>query len=161
MGSGKSSVGKAVASSIGIPFLDLDDLISERAGKSIPEIFREDGEPAFRILEAGMLKEMMEMPGSAVIATGGGALLQPDAMKTVEATQSIVVLLDTRLDHIVKRVGRHSGRPLLDGEAKQKAEQLYMERMPAYLARADLVVGNNKPETVAGTAGKIVEALGF
>ena len=161
MGSGKSSVGKAVASNIGIPFVDLDEVIAARAGKSIPDIFREDGEPAFRILEAGILGEMMEMPGSAVIATGGGALLQPDAMKTVEAAQAVVILLDARLDQICKRVGRHSGRPLLDGEAKQKAEQLYRERMPAYLCRADLVVSNNKPETIAGAAGKIVEALGF
>ena len=67
MGSGKSSVGKAVASNIGIPFVDLDEVIAARAGKSIPDIFREDGEPAFRILEAGILGEMMEMPGSAVI----------------------------------------------------------------------------------------------
>ena len=161
MGSGKSSVGKAVASGIGLPFIDMDVLISERAGKSIPAMFTEDGEPAFRILEAGILKELLELPGSAIIATGGGALLGPDAMKIVEATPSIVILLDTGLDQILKRVGRNSGRPLLDGDDKRKAEQLYRERLPAYVDRADLVVGNNKHETIAGVAGKIVEALGF
>ncbi len=161
MGSGKTTVGRAVAERIGLPFIDLDSRIHARAGKTIPEIFADDGEAAFRLLEAGVLRETLLEPGSAVVATGGGALLQPDAMKTVEESPALVILLDAALGKILARVGADSGRPLLDGDARARAEQLYRQRMPEYRARADLVVGNNGPKNTARVAGEIVKALGF
>ncbi|MBP7401673.1 MAG: hypothetical protein KBA30_03590 [Clostridia bacterium] len=161
MGSGKSTVGRLVAERIGIPFLDLDDRICAAAGRSIPAIFAQDGEAVFRQLEAGILDETLREPGSAVVATGGGALLQPDAMRIVDASPALVVLLDTLLERILTRVGRHSGRPLMDGDALEKAERLYRDRMPEYRACADLVMENNGPENAARVAARTAEALGF
>ncbi|MEJ5200370.1 MAG: shikimate kinase, partial [Anaerolineae bacterium] len=74
MGTGKTSIGREVAARLGRPFVDLDDLIVARAGKSIPAIFAEDGEAAFRALEAALCREMAE-PSGIVLAVGGGAVV--------------------------------------------------------------------------------------
>ena len=79
MGSGKTTVGKVLADFLGCPFMDLDDLVVKKAGKSIPDIFAQDGEPAFRQLEAQVLRKTVEKyaESTAVLALGGGAILAP------------------------------------------------------------------------------------
>ena len=79
MGSGKTTVGKVLADFLGCPFMDLDDLIVKKAGKSIPEIFAEDGEAAFRQLEARLLRQTVEKytENTVVLALGGGAVTAP------------------------------------------------------------------------------------
>lgn len=160
MGSGKSTVGRHAAARMGIPFVDLDDRIRLATGRSIPDLFSEEGEPAFRRTEARVLASALNEPGSAVVATGGGALLQDTSMQIVEAAPALVVLLDTRLESILRRVGQHTGRPLLDGDARDQADLLYSQRMPAYLARADLVIDNTGPGDAARAAQELVAALG-
>ena len=111
MGTGKTAVGREVAARLGRPFVDLDDLIVQRAGKSIPEIFAQDGEPAFRALEAAVCGEMAA-PAGLVIATGGGAVVNP-ANREALAAGGTVICLETDLETILQRVGRGDDRPML------------------------------------------------
>ena len=89
MGSGKTTVGKVLADFLGCPFMDLDDLIVKKAGKSIPEIFAQDGEPAFRQLEARLLRQTVEKytENTVVLALGGGAVTTP-ATCTVDGVRT-------------------------------------------------------------------------
>ena len=91
MGTGKTAVGREVAARTGHPFVDLDDLIVRRAGKSIPEIFAQDGEPAFRALEAAVCGEMAA-PAGLVIATGGGAVVDPANREALAAGGTVICL---------------------------------------------------------------------
>ena len=111
MGTGKTAVGREVAARLGRPFVDLDDLIVQRAGKSIPEIFAQDGEPAFRALEAAVCGEMAA-PAGLVIATGGGAVVNP-ANREALAAGGTVICLEADLETILQRVGRGDDRPML------------------------------------------------
>jgi shikimate kinase/3-dehydroquinate synthase len=113
MGTGKSSVGREVATQLGRPFIDLDDLIAARAGKSIPEIFAQDGEPAFREMEALACREVQE-PAGQVIAAGGGAVLNP-ANREALAAGGTVICLEAEPGVIARRLAGGDGRPLLDG----------------------------------------------
>jgi shikimate kinase/3-dehydroquinate synthase len=112
MGTGKSTVGKEVAAQLGRPFLDLDELIADRAGKSIADIFAQDGEPAFRSLEAQVCKEVRE-PGGQVIAAGGGAVLKP-ANREALAAGGTVICLQATPEVIARRLAGGNGRPLLN-----------------------------------------------
>ena len=104
MGTGKTAVGREVAARLGRPFVDLDDLIVQRAGKAIPEIFAQDGESAFRALEAATCGEMAA-PAGLVIATGGGAVVNP-ANREALAAGGTVICLEADLETILQRVGR-------------------------------------------------------
>ncbi len=91
MGTGKTSVGREVAVRTGRPFLDLDDLIAQRAGRSIPDIFARDGEPAFRALESHLCQELRQ-PKGWVVATGGGAALNPTNREALAAGGTVICL---------------------------------------------------------------------
>jgi shikimate kinase len=109
-GAGKTTVGQAVAALLGVPFADTDAIIEERAGKPIPEIFFDDGEDAFRLLERTAIADALR-DFDGVLALGGGAILH-------EGTRALlaghpVVYLTVELSDAVKRVGLGAGRPLL------------------------------------------------
>ena len=115
MGSGKTTVGKVLADFLGCPFLDLDDLVVKKAGKSIPDIFAQDGEPAFRELEAKLLRQTVEKYGesAAVLALGGGAILAP-ASAALLRDKTVCIYLRATLDTLLARLeGETAGRPLL------------------------------------------------
>ncbi|HBK86312.1 MAG TPA: hypothetical protein DDZ53_09810, partial [Firmicutes bacterium] len=97
MGSGKSYIGRQVSMTLGgdLPFVDLDAVVAQRAGKSISQIFAAEGEAAFRALERQCLLEQLHASGSTIIATGGGALVQPGAAEVVHAGGALVIYLDT------------------------------------------------------------------
>ena len=113
MGTGKTASAAKWRRVPGRPFVDLDDLIVQRAGKSIPEIFAQDGEPAFRALEAAICGEMAA-PAGLVIATGGGAVVNP-ANREALAAGGTVICLEADLETILQRVGRGDDRPMLAG----------------------------------------------
>jgi len=113
MGTGKSSVGREVADRLGRPFLDLDDWIVARAGKPISEIFAQDGEPAFRAMEAEACQELREATGQ-VIAAGGGAVLNA-ANREALAAGGTVICLEADTGVIARRLAGGDGRPLLSG----------------------------------------------
>ena len=133
MGTGKSSIGREVAARAGRPFVDLDDLIVERAGKPIPDIFAQDGEPAFRALEAAVCAEMAA-PAGRVIATGGGAVVDP-ANREALAAGGTLICLDADPAAILARVGHEQDRPMLAGEDRRsRITALLIQRAGAYAA---------------------------
>ncbi len=133
-GSGKSRVGQALAAWMGRPFVDCDAEIVRRTGKTIPEIFAQDGEAAFRALEARVVAEVCREKGQ-VVATGGGAVLREDNVRAMR--QNGVVL---RLERDLDALGTE-GRPL--STSREALEAMARERGPKYRAAADAAIGNN------------------
>jgi shikimate kinase/3-dehydroquinate synthase len=161
MGTGKTAVGREVAARTGRPFVDLDDLIEQRAGKSIPEIFAQDGEPAFRALEAAICGEMAA-PAGLVIATGGGAVVNP-ANREALAAGGTVICLEADLETILQRVGRGDDRPMLASPDRvARIRELLAARAEAYAAlphhldRAHLTISATA-ERVLGIAAALPE----
>jgi shikimate kinase len=129
MGTGKSSVGRLVAERLSLNFIDADTVIEERAGKTIAEIFADDGEPAFRALESEVCQELAHQP-DLVIALGGGALINTETRAVFEST-SLLVCLQASLDEIIRRVGNDPSRPLFSVD-REKTQQLLESRADMY-----------------------------
>ena len=152
-GSGKSPVGAELAGRLGVPFVDLDVEIARREGRSITEIFEADGEAGFRALEA---KELLDASthDPAVIACGGGVVLEPANRITLRNTGTCV-FLDVPLDVLASRVQPDADRPLI--RAAGDLERILAEREPLYREFAAHVVdGGGDPGEVADA---IVEEL--
>ena len=132
-GCGKTTVGRELARLSGKPFVDLDEEIVSRAGKSIPDIFREEGEAAFRELEAQVLTDVCARSGQ-VIATGGGAVLRAENRAAMRRT-GWVYFLCRNLEELPT-----DGRPL---SQKGSLEEMYRVRKPLYSAAADTVIDNS------------------
>jgi len=131
MGTGKSAVGRGVARQLGRPFVDMDELIAQRAGMCIPKIFEQDGEGAFRQAERALCEELSAREG-LVIATGGGALVDPQN-RAVMARNGCLVCLDCTEDQLLQRLGGDTGRPMLWGEnPTQRLRELLAARRSAY-----------------------------
>ncbi len=138
MGCGKSTVGRLVAKDLGFQFVDTDALIEERAGLPITDIFATEGEAAFRHLEREVLAEL-EHRTQHVIATGGGAILNPDNLAGLKR-HALVVCLWAGAESIHERTKHQSHRPLLQGEDPLVTiRQLLAEREPVY-KQADVIV---------------------
>jgi shikimate kinase len=140
MGSGKSILGKLLASRLSLHLIDLDDLIVERAGKSIPDIFQDEGELAFRALESEMLVQALQSAHDMVVATGGGAILSPEN-RVLMQTHGKVVWLDAPAEVLANRITGDANRPLLnDVDPLEKMKVLTQQRNPLYAELADLRV---------------------
>lgn len=113
MGTGKTEVGRRLARATSRAFVDTDNLVEVAAGRSIPEIFATEGEAAFRAREREAVRQAMAVP-DAVVATGGGALLDPESRRALLAAGPVVCLTATP-EEILRRVGEASDRPLLAG----------------------------------------------
>ncbi|RJQ54409.1 MAG: shikimate kinase [Actinobacteria bacterium] len=158
MGSGKSTAGKILADLLEYDFIDTDRVIEERAGRSIPQIFEEQGEERFRQLESLVLESVCA--GSRrVISTGGGAVLRQRNFQCLKQSGR-VVYLHLSEDELLKRTARLSGRPLLAGaDRKERVRELLAERSGLYEKAADLTIEADRlePKQVAET---IAERLG-
>ncbi len=131
MGVGKTAVGREAAAQLGRPFVDMDDLISEEANLSIPEIFEQHGEAYFRALEKKTLRRLAAERGM-VIATGGGALVDAANRELVTRT-SLVVCLSATVSTIEARIGEDINRPLLASpDRQQRIVDLLSQRAAAY-----------------------------
>ncbi len=135
MASGKSRIGFLTAASLGWKFFDLDKVIEEKTGKTIPQIFAESGEEAFRRMEVEILEEISHQ-GPLVASLGGGTLLNPSAIEIIRRT-GVLIGLSASPEVILERVNRKKdSRPLLanlDDESKmQKIKQLLVDRKPLY-----------------------------
>jgi shikimate kinase len=137
MGVGKSTGGRLLARRLGRCFVETDDMIIARDGRAIPEIFRQDGEEAFRRLE-GEAVEALALKSGEVIATGGGLPCREGRMDALRALGTVVWLRGT-LPELVARAGRTGGRPMLAGRSPEELEALYRAREPFY-AQAHLTV---------------------
>ncbi|MCD6520435.1 MAG: 3-dehydroquinate synthase [Anaerolineae bacterium] len=131
MGTGKSTIGRLVAAKLGRPFIDMDEVIVERAGMSIPEIFRRYGEAEFRRRERALCAELSQQHG-LVIATGGGALVDPENRATM-AQSGCLVCLDCAEEELLRRLHDDQGRPMLWGnDPAQRLRELLQARRSAY-----------------------------
>jgi len=158
MGSGKSSVGEKLAHRLGYEFVDTDVLVEERAGKSVKEIFGQDGEEAFRRLESEIIAEVSKREG-LVISCGGGAILNRKNMELLKQKAKIVYLRgDPAL--LYERVKSSGERPLLEvEEPRQEFERLFGQRKERYEESADIVVEVGEREQ-AEIVEEIVHLLG-
>lgn len=140
MGCGKTTVGLELSKILGIRFVDTDELIEKEEGRSISQIFAENGEAHFRDLEFEMCKKVAKME-NVVISTGGGAMT---FSRNVEAIKqgSTVLFIDVPFDVICKRIKDTSTRPLFQN--RENAKKLYDERKEKYARAADIVVDGNK-----------------
>jgi shikimate kinase/3-dehydroquinate synthase len=135
MGAGKSAVGRRVATRLGRPFVDLDEAIAAADGRAIPAIFDEDGEAAFRRLEAAELRRTLDLRPEAVVALGGGALLDP-RLRAETLERAVVVNLNASTDTLVRRLSSEAaGRPMLAGEElPARLAELRVVRRQTYAA---------------------------
>jgi len=158
MGTGKTAVGKALAEKLGRSFVELDSLIEQKAGKSIPDIFQQDGETAFRELEIEVTKEVSK-DKNLVIACGGGIVLNKINIDRLRQ-QSRVVYLTASPGVILKRVANEEGqRPLLEVDNPTLAiREMLSFRKPFYERAADIKINTSKLD-IDSVAEQIIEKL--
>jgi shikimate kinase len=150
MGAGKSSIGRRLATRLGVPFVDADTEIESAAGMTIPEIFAKHGEPYFRAGEARVIARILDH-GPQVLATGGGAVMDPHTRALIR-DKGVSVWLKADLDVLLKRTKRRGDRPLAE-----KIKELLPQREPFY-AEADIVV-QSRDEPHDTIVDEIVAAL--
>jgi len=156
MGVGKSSIGRRLAQLLGLGFADADDAIIEAAQMPIADMFDQFGEAHFRDGERRVIARLLER-GGQVIATGGGAFIQPDTRALI-LEKGIAIWLDCEVATLVERVGRNDKRPLLRGENPGEiVARIHAERAPVYALAPIRVLSDHGPH--AATLGRIVEAL--
>ena len=152
MGCGKSSVGRELSRLLCCPFMDLDSVIEEREGRSIPEIFATEGEAAFRRMEAEALKECIYGPSSdkLLLALGGGTVMTEECAKIVHEKTVCIYLrasVETLMDHLA---GEVDNRPMLAGNLRTRIEELMSIRSATYEKTAHIMID---------TDGKTIEEI--
>lgn len=131
MGSGKTTIGKRLAVDLSLTFKDTDEMIEKQSGRSISDIFIEDGEDEFRALEKIILRTGL-LEDNTVLSLGGGACLSIDAQSALRASGAFIVYLKISLSQVSSRVGFNQGRPLLMGNPRAQWQALMNERAPIY-----------------------------
>jgi shikimate kinase len=150
MGAGKTTVGTTLAGQLGWRYLDSDREVQEATGRTVPQLFAERGEAAFRAAEAAALQLALTGPQPTVVSVAGGAVLDPDN-RTLIGRSGLVVWLRARPETLAARVGDGAGRPLLGDDPASALVELDRVRRPIYAELADLVVDVDDltPEEVA------------
>ena len=151
MGSGKTTIGRAVARRTNRPFVDSDEQVESRTGRTVREIFEQDGEQAFRALESEALADALACEEPSVIAAAGGVVLRADNRELLKGAGR-VVWLRARPGTLVHRVKRGDHRPLLAEDPAAVLHRLADERRPLYEEVADVVIDvdrRDKRELVA------------
>jgi shikimate kinase len=157
MGAGKSAIGRRLAPRLGLPFIDADVEIERAAGCTIDAFFAAHGEPAFRDGERRVIARLLG-EGPMVLATGGGAFMDPETRANIART-GLSIWLKADVETLLSRVKRRSHRPLLkQGDPRAVLERLIAERYPVY-AEADITVeSTDAPVTVM--VDKVLSAIG-
>ena len=137
MGAGKTTVGRLVADALGVGFADTDELVEQRTGRTVAELFVDEGEAYFRQLERDAVADALETH-TGVLALGGGAVLDPRTRAQLQGHR--VVFLRVGLADAAQRVGLGVSRPLLLGNVRGRIKQLLDERTPVYESVAGHVV---------------------
>ncbi len=157
MGAGKSTVGRQLANTLNLEFVDSDREIEERTGVTVAVIFEVEGEEGFRKRERAMIEQLTERDG-IVLATGGGVVLD-EANRSSLRTRGFAIYLDAPIDLLVERTARDRQRPLLQtDDPKAKLVALVTEREPLYRQVADMVVKTDR-RTARHVVKQIVRRL--
>jgi shikimate kinase len=138
MGSGKTTVGSQLAASFSLQFRDTDQMIVEQSGREISDIFIEDGEDEFRVLEKIILRTAL-LEDETLLSLGGGACLSFDAQSALRASGAFIAYLKISLSQVSSRVGFNQGRPLLMGNPRAQWQNLMNERAPIYESLASYI----------------------
>jgi len=155
MGAGKSAVGRELERRTGLPRYDSDEIIRQRFGLSIPDIFAQNGEQAFRDAETAVLKAIR---GEAIVVTGGGTILRLENVQLLRGMGRIV-WLDGDEDVLWRRVSKQSNRPLLQTpDPKARFSELLRERLPLYQSAADFHI-NTTSNSIAQATDEIISLL--
>ncbi len=155
MGCGKSSVGRELSRLLCCPFMDLDSVIEETSGRSIPEIFATDGEDAFRRIEAEALKDSIPEHANTssttlVLALGGGTVMTPECAELVHE-KTVCIYLRASIDTLVRNLSDEAeGRPMLSGGLRPRIDELMSLRSSTYEKTAHIIID---------TDGKSIEAV--
>ena len=149
-GAGKSSIGKSLAKELNLNFIDSDSEIEKISHKKISEIFIEDGEPAFRLLEVDVVRKVLA-DFDGVISLGGGAPINPEIQEVLQDANYPVVFIDVSIAQAATRIGFNKDRPLLLVNPRQQWISLMNDRRPIYekLASQTISSDNQKPHEVA------------
>jgi 3-dehydroquinate synthase len=148
MGSGKTTIGKALARRLSLRFVDADHEIEARTGASIPLIFEIEGEASFRQREADVIRDLSAQQG-IVLATGGGAVLNEQSRRLLRERGTVVYLKAT-VASILQRTSHDRNRPLLQtADPKAKIEALSRERAPLYEEVAHITVETGRPNVTS------------
>ena len=139
MGAGKTSVGRALGQRLGWPYLDSDEEVRRRTGRTVPQLFAEQGEAAFRAEESAALADACSSTHPIVVSVAGGAVLDEGNRRLIGAA-GLVVWLRASLATLTQRVGDGRTRPLLGDDPGAALARLYPERARLYEALADLVI---------------------
>ncbi len=144
MGSGKSTIGKLLASRLSLQLVDLDDFIVEKAGKEIPQIFADEGEQIFRDMESELLEQVVKSGIHQVIATGGGVVLSAKNRELIQE-EAAVIWLDAPVEVLAGRIAGDANRPLLENvHPLDKMKALAEERNDLYAEVSHLRVDTGK-----------------
>lgn len=144
MGTGKTTIGRAVAQRLQFQLLDSDHEIERQRGKTIPEIFAQEGEPAFRAMERGFIEQGHPAKG-CVVACGGGLVVQPGLLELLRA-RGVVICLHASLETILKRTAVNKSRPLLDvADPMERIRTLYAAREPIYKRAGTVILTDSRP----------------
>ncbi len=151
MGSGKTTVGRLAAAALQRPFLDSDEMIEAREGRTVRDIWLEQGEPVYRDLETAVLREALASEEPAVVAAAGGVVLREANRRLLESARVCTVRLQADPDVLIERVGRQGHRPLLDDDPLGTLHRLAEEREPLYreVADATVDVGDRSADEIA------------
>ena len=147
MGSGKTTIGQLLAAELKVAFRDTDHVIEEKSGRSVADIFLEDGEDEFRAFEKKVLRDEL-LSDDTVLALGGGAPISMDAQSALRAIASPVIYLDISLATVAPRIGFNRDRPLLLHNPRGQWQTLMEARRPIYESIADTIIDvNDKSES--------------
>jgi len=142
MGSGKSTIGKAVANALDLPFRDTDSIIEELEQLPVSQIFIDKGEEYFRAIEKKVLRDELLSDGS-ILALGGGAPVSVDAQSALKVSSAPVIYLDISLASVAPRIGFNRDRPLLLHNPRGQWQTLMEVRRPIYESIANIIIDVN------------------
>jgi shikimate kinase len=163
MGTGKSSVGRHIAATLQRTFVDTDKRVEAVAGKSVREIFEQDGEMQFRSLEAAVVEEVLDAVEPTVIAAAGGVVTQERNRATVlrhrDAGRCVVVWLRADINELLTRVRKGAHRPLLDQDPSGTLTAMASERAP-YYEQVSSVVVDTDGKSISDVASDVLKHIG-
>lgn len=156
MGAGKTTIGKALANQLNVDFFDVDHVIEQEQGRSIPDIFTEEGEPYFRGIERQTTINTAKLNQNAIISVGGGAFINEET-RTYIKENAFSVFIKADLETLLARIGGGAGRPLLKNDPEETLKNLIGARYPTY-EQADIIV-ESKDEPLKETVKRVTDAL--